>query len=79
MDVIFIENPRQTPEDTIAYVARESAVSDFECFKHCTQLRCYGELKFITSIFLPLFVFSLGPSLTRAKNQIQMAPARLTC
>ena len=30
MEVVFIENPRQTAGDTIAYVARESPVFDFE-------------------------------------------------
>ena len=31
LDVISIENPRQTAGDTIAYVARESPVSEIEC------------------------------------------------
>ena len=31
INVIVIENPRQTAGDTIAFVARESPVSDFEC------------------------------------------------
>ena len=41
---------------------------------------CSLEIKVVTSILLKFSsLFSLWPSLTSARNRIQMAPARLDC
>ena len=42
-------------------------------------LVCSLDIKVVTSILPFLRSFPFGPSLTTARNQIQMAPARLNC